>query len=161
MYYPSCHQISAIHYKNFCTCTCIIILLCTVCYWRSLLDLAMHHTTVQAFSFVSCCRSTWMHMEDQLWMSGSRRYGNTTWKLPGKTHNAIKYALFAYERGLLVCLGGGGRRGRGWGWGREEYRLADNSLVSIKFGKMALHWYWQSLNLAIWMLTAIGAHGLS
>ena len=35
------------------------------------------------------------------------------------------------------------------------------NIWSIKFGEIALHWYWQSLNLAISMLTAIGAHVLS
>ena len=34
-------------------------------------------------------------------------------------------------------------------------------LVSIKFGKVALSWYWWNLNLAIWMFSVIGTHTLS
>ena len=33
-------------------------------------------------------------------------------------------------------------------------------MASIKFGKLALRKYWQNLNLAIWILSAIGAHAI-
>ena len=32
------------------------------------------------------------------------------------------------------------------------------SLVSIKFGELVLRRYWRNLNLAIWILSAIGVH---
>ena len=35
------------------------------------------------------------------------------------------------------------------------------SLVSIKFGEMALHWYLWTLNLVIWSLITIGMRALS
>ena len=33
--------------------------------------------------------------------------------------------------------------------------------MSIKFGEMALHWYWRTLNLVIWSLITIGMRALS
>ena len=42
----------------------------------------------------------------------------------------------------------------------NKYRIAV-TLASIIVGEMALHWYWRSLNLAIWKLTVIGVHALS
>ena len=39
-------------------------------------------------------------------MSGSRRYGNTTWKLPGKSTHQV--GPLCIREGLVVCMGGGG-----------------------------------------------------
>jgi DNA repair exonuclease SbcCD ATPase subunit len=43
--------------------------------------------------------------------------------------------------------------------GMYSYRIARVTLSNIKFGEMALHWYW--CNLVIRTLTAIGTHALS
>ena len=38
--------------------------------------------------------------------------------------------------------------------------VANGNFGGIKFGKLALSSYWRSLNLAIWILSAIGAHAI-
>ena len=40
------------------------------------------------------------------------------------------------------------------------HTVQQESLASIKFGKLALRRYWQNLNLVIWILSVIGTHAI-